>query len=44
VCPVKAKGALRKSADLPLGEYLSCIAPADIMIIDLGVKNQVVAL
>jgi len=27
-----------------MGEYLLRIAPADVMVIDFGVKNQVVAL
>ncbi len=28
----------------PLGKYLPCIAPVDVMIINFGSKNQVVAL
>ena len=28
----------------PSGEYLSCIAPADALVIDFGVKNQVMAM
>jgi len=28
----------------PLGDYLPCIAQADALVIDFGVKNRVVAL
>jgi hypothetical protein len=28
----------------PLGKYLPRIAPADAMVIDFGIKNQVVAM
>jgi hypothetical protein len=40
----KCKATPRCHWTLPLGKYLPCIAPADAMVIDFGVKNQVAVL
>jgi hypothetical protein len=38
------QGYLRGHWTLPSGKYLPRIAPADAMVVNFGVKNQVVAL
>jgi hypothetical protein len=40
----QVQGYLRSHWTPPLGKYLPRIAPADAMVIDFGLKNQVVAL
>jgi hypothetical protein len=44
-CPMQhVQGYLRSHWTMPLGKYLPHIALADAMVINFGVKNQVVAL